>query len=585
MDGHTRRAGGWALLAVALFCAVYFGFDLGERRISSPDEGRYIEIPREMALSNDYVLPRLNGVLYFEKPPLFYWLQALTLEVLPINGWTMRLWPALLGLGGCLFACWAGLRFYGRTAGIVAAGILATTLLYYGLARFVVLDMAVTAFMNAALFFYLFAAEAADERKSKNFVRWGHAAAAGAVLCKGLIGLVLPALAVLVWIILLGRWSFVKRLFDPIALAIFIVLSVPWHVAAAMGNKDFLWFYFVHEHLLRFTTRVHHRYGPPYYFLPVLIAGFLPWTGYIWHGLREAWPKRWSQRQDHAVELFLIIWVAVIFGFFSISDSKLPPYILPVFAPLAVLTGRLLAPYIDDARPDDLPVGRFFFIGLFGLVAIAVPIASQVPALRAIPAVRLYWMDIRLWVFATAAIFGAGALGAYFLPQRFGARGTLASIFLTALLGWSVVSVIGARISPNSVGKLSDAIRPYMDDNTVVASYDTFFYDLPVDLDRKVIVVDNMAEFGFGATQEDISSIVMSYGEYWHLWTSKRHVLMLARRARYDSWEKEGFPSISFCVIAETDRAVAFANWDVKDAQGVSQCIRKIKAGPHDLAE
>lgn len=584
MSKQTRQVSGWGFLAITLFCALYFGFALGSRNISSPDEGRYIEIPREMAISNDYVLPRLNGVLYFEKPPLFYWLQAATIEVLPVNAWTMRIWPALLGLMGCLFAYWAGARFYGRTAGLVAGGVLATTLLYYGLARFIVLDMAVTSFMTAALFLYLFSAEEEDEKKSKSFVRWGHAAAACAVLCKGLIGLALPGLVGLVWIVLLGRWSFVKRVLDPIALAIFIAIAVPWHVAAAMRNKDFLWFYFVHEHLLRFTTKVHRRYQPEYYFIPVLLAGFLPWTGYIWHGVQRALPQSWASRKEHSVELFLILWTVIIFVFFSISDSKLITYILPIFAPLAVLIGRVLAPYIDEARVDDLHVGRYVFIGFFGLAAIGLPIASMIPALHAIREVEANWPDIKWWLFTAVAIFGAGTLGAIFLPRRHGARGTLASIFLTAVLGWSVVSIIGAKVDPNSVRTLAEDITPLMNDETVVASYGTFFYDLPVYLHRKIIIVNNMAEFDFGATQEDISGIAVSDADFWPMWNGDRHVLMLTRKRQYDDWLKYGFPA-AMCVISHTDRAVAYANWDAVDAKGASLCEKRVKAGPPAPAE
>ena len=330
-ENLINRRGALTLLLVVAFSALFF-FNIGERNISSPDEGRYIEIPREMVLSGDYVLPRLNGILYFEKPPLFYWLEASAIRVLGISEWTMRLWPALLGIFGALMTYGVTRRFYGRAAGLVAGGVLATSLMYYALARFVILDMAESVLMSAALFAFLLSAEEKDEKKALWWARGGHAAAALAVLAKGLIGVLLPGLIGLVWIAAIGRWSFVRRALCPSGIAIFLVIALPWHILAAMRNHDFLWFYFVHEHFLRFTTTVHRRNEPMWYFIPVLLVGFLPWTGYLWHAIKDALP-RWSRRGERPVELFLILWVAIVFVFFSFSDSKLPPYILPIFPP------------------------------------------------------------------------------------------------------------------------------------------------------------------------------------------------------------------------------------------------------------
>ena len=150
----TSRAWRDALLLVVLL-AVFFGFELGSRALWHPDEGRYSEIPRAMAASGDYVTPRLNGVKYFEKPVLFYWMQAGSIKLFGVNEWALRLWPALLALAGCLAVYGAGRKLFGRRAGLIAAIVLATSPLYYLLGRIITLDMAVRVLLTGALLSFL----------------------------------------------------------------------------------------------------------------------------------------------------------------------------------------------------------------------------------------------------------------------------------------------------------------------------------------------------------------------------------------------------------------------------------------------
>ena len=543
-------------LVLAACFAVFFLFDIGGRNISSPDEGRYIEIPREMVDTGDYVLPRLNGILYFEKPPLFYWLEASAIKTLGVSEWSMRLWPALLGLLGALMTYGVARRFYGRAAGVVAGTVVATSLMYYALARFVILDMAESVLMSAALFSFLLAAEEKDDRKSIWWSRGGHVAAALAVLTKGLIGVLLPGLIGLAWIVVIGRWSFVRRALTPSGIALFLLIVLPWHILAAMRNADFLWFYFVHEHLMRFTTTVHRRDGPLWYFIPVLAAGFLPWTGYLWYAVRDALPT-WKTRGERPVEMFLLLWVGIVFFFFSVSDSKLPPYILPIFPPLAVLVGRVLGPLLS-AR-DDLPLGRWFFAAVFGAFALAVPVVYSMPSMRADANVGLYLDAVAPVVFALAVIFALGGLAALIAPRYYGGKATVAVIAVTALLGWSGVSLVGSIADPNSIKTVAEDINKYRERGELVASFGTFFYDLPVYVNEKIAVVGNTAEFDFGMTQEDVSQYAMTSEDFSKHWNGSERVFMLVRTRLFDTWESLGLPK-RMCVLARTDRAVAISN-------------------------
>lgn len=555
---ERRRA--LTLLLVVCFAALFL-FDIGGRNISSPDEGRYIEIPREMAVSGDYILPRLNGVLYFEKPPLFYWLEASAVKTLGTSEWAMRLWPALLGIFGALMTYGVARRFYGRAAGVVAGCVLATSLMYYALARFVIIDMLESVTMSAALFAFLLSAQEEDERKAIWWARGGHVAAALAVLAKGLIGVMLPGLIGLVWIAMIGRWSFVRRALAPSGIVLFLLIAVPWHVVAAMRNHDFLWFYFVHEHLMRFTTTVHRRDGPLYYFVAVLFVGFLPWTGYIWHAIRDALPT-WSSRRSRPVEMFLLLWVGIIFVFFSISDSKLPPYILPIFPPLAVLVGRVLGPRLSLA--DDLPLGRWLFAAVFGALAVAVPVVYSLPSMRADDSIGPYLPLVAPYVFTMAVVFAIGSIAAVVLPRFYGEKATLAAIVLTAAIGWTGVSLVGSVADPNSVKQMADVINKYRLHHETVASYGTFFYDLPVYINDKIVVVANTAEFVFGMTQEDTSKNVMTAEEFAKVWNGSDLTFMVVRTRLFTSWEHWGMPK-RMCVLARSERAVALANQPIFD--------------------
>ena len=139
------------LVVLFLVIGLFFTFMLGGRPLSVPDEGRYVEISREMVSTGDYLTPRLNGVKYFEKPALFYWLESCSIKLFGLNEFTLRLWPALFALFGCLAVYLAGRRLYGRRSGLIAAAVLATSLLYYALSRAIILDMPVSVLLSLAL--------------------------------------------------------------------------------------------------------------------------------------------------------------------------------------------------------------------------------------------------------------------------------------------------------------------------------------------------------------------------------------------------------------------------------------------------
>ena len=293
----TSRAWRDALL-LAVLLAVFFGFELGGRALWHPDEGRYSEIPRAMVASGDYVTPRLNGVKYFEKPALFYWMQAGSIKLFGVNEWALRLWPALLALAGCLAVYGAGRKLFGRRAGLIAAIVLATSPLYYLLARIITLDMAVSVLLTGALLSFLLGVREPPGRTRSLYLYAFYALCAAATLTKGLIGIVIPAMVIGAWIVLLWDWRLLRAIHLPTGLLLFFVLAAPWHVLAARANPEFAQFYFIHEHFQRYLTTG--TWALPA--VVVLHAGAGARRAAVdragFPALRAAWPG-WRARREH----------------------------------------------------------------------------------------------------------------------------------------------------------------------------------------------------------------------------------------------------------------------------------------------
>lgn len=345
---HKEPAPAWlkGLLVVALLLLV---IEPGRIPLFEPDEGRYAEIPREMLASGDFVSPHLNGVLYFEKPPLFYWAVAASFKLFGLSEFAARIPTKLASAGLVLLVLLFARRRFGERVAMLSSLVLATSALVFALARITLIDPSLSLALSAAAFAFAAFQEheaSGDKRRARRALYGLHIACAAAVLLKGLVGIVLPGGAILIWALLVARPRILLKLFAFGPLVLFATLTLPWHLLVASRNPDFLNFYFIHEHFERFAKREHRREGSSLYFVAVLLGGFLPWTAFLAR-LPESWPgrtlKQWRERQTEA---FLWVWVLLVFLFFSVSRSKLIPYIEPIWPAVALL----LALGIERAR-------------------------------------------------------------------------------------------------------------------------------------------------------------------------------------------------------------------------------------------
>ncbi len=332
-----------ALWAVFATIAILWFVNLDSHSLWHPDEGRYAEIPREMAVSGDWVTPRLDDFKYFEKPPLQYWLTAAAYRAFGVDEWTARLWPALAGLLAVIAIGGAGLALGGPALAAFAALTLAGTLWHAAIAQMVTLDSGLSFFLALAFSAFVIAqrpeATAAGAR-AWMWVAW--AAIAGATLSKGPVALVLPAGALVGYTLITRDVAVWRRLHVASGVALYLAMTVPWFVEVARRNDEFLQFFFIHEHLARFLTKEANRTGAWYYFIPLAIVGSLPWLGLLAYGAKRAWRDGGPNALGFSWQRFALVWAAFVLLFFSASGSKLPSYILPMFAPLALVAGSLV---------------------------------------------------------------------------------------------------------------------------------------------------------------------------------------------------------------------------------------------------
>src|SRR5260221_4103676 len=364
-------------LAAFLGAMVIWFLPLGSYRLFNPDEGRYAEIAREMAASGDWVTPRLDALRYFEKPPLQYWATAAAFRAFGESEWSARLWVALTGFLGLLLTGWIGTRLYGTAAGTLAALVQAGALLYLGLARILTLDMGLTATLQLALCGLLLLVQPerkeADDRLGALLLALGVALA---FLAKGLVGILIPGAVALLYLLLRRDWGLILRARPWWTLLALAVLAAPWVLLVERRNPGFAQFFFVHEHFTRFLTRVHQRYEPDWFFIPVLLLGFMPWTPLLPAIARRGWR---DCRSGHGPSLLLAIWLIFGLVFFSLSQSKLVPYILPLFPALALLAGRSLAALEVRALRRALLIGGAFWL----VLALAVLFLWREPGMAA----------------------------------------------------------------------------------------------------------------------------------------------------------------------------------------------------------
>ncbi|MBU3537990.1 phospholipid carrier-dependent glycosyltransferase [Polynucleobacter sp. UK-Gri1-W3] len=487
---------GKILLLVIIYALLWFG-TLNYRHLIPSDEGRYAEIAREMLVTGDWITPRYNGYKYFEKPPLQAWATTATFQAFGIGDWQARLWTGLTGFLTILLVGFTGARIYNARAGWLAAVVLASSPMWVISGHLNSLDMGLSAFLVAALCSLLLAQTSRNKDSCRNWM-WACWAFMGlATLSKGVIGAAIPAMVFIAYSISTWDWKIWTRLHILSGSILFLPITAPWFLLVAQRNPEFLEFFFIHEHLQRFTQDAHSRTGPIYYFVPLLLIGLLPWVLQLPGALAQAWSER---RREFSAGWLLVCWFAVIFAFFSMSHSKLPGYIIPVFPAVALIIGnrldRLLSHTNTMALPWKLQTLGFAILGLVGFFFLdAVGKQARPDEIEA-------YAQYTFWVIAALVAVVSFSSYAAWQSKRNGTQSIVSfacGFFLCAIIAGTGHETLGRAVSGID---LVERVKASIPEKVNFYSVRLLDHTVPFYLGRTMIMVESPDELEFGVNQE-----------------------------------------------------------------------------------
>jgi len=485
MNSRMQRRQRWMILVLLVVVGLASN---AWRELVQPDEGRYAEIPREMLASGDYVVPRLNDLPYVEKPPLQYWVTAAAYEVFGVRGWVSRLWNLLLGIAGVVVVYLTGRRLWSARAGEFAALILMSTPLYMLVGQLNLLDMGLTFFLTAALCAFLLAQqEGALPGDSRRYMLLCWASVGLGFLQKGLVAFAVPFLALVVYSLLQRDAGIWKRLHLGGGVLIVGALSLPWLVALGLRDGAYAWFFLVHEHFTRFMTTEHHRDEAWWFFIAVLVVGALPWSFLL---LRSAAARLWRRsKAGFDPQRALALWAVVVVVFFSLSGSKLVPYIMPCVPPLALLAGRALD---ERAGRGDAGLVLGCSAAVAGLLLGATALATLL--MREGPTKAAY-LSVGNWAFGGGAFAAVGVGVAVACWWRGRLRAAIVALGLCLYLGW-MTFLCGANIMATTRGAPGAAavITPRLSPGESFYCVGAYLQSLSFELGRTCTLVEYTGE-------------------------------------------------------------------------------------------
>lgn len=445
----------WLLLCAAI------------RPMAIPDEGRYGDISRWMYESGDWLVPRLNGLPFFHKPPLLHWLSTGFIEVFGLHTWTLRLAPVMAGLVTLLSIFWFVRKHTNEALAKTSVLVMLGSLLFFGSSQYINHDLLVASWMTLTIF--ALADFVLTHHRPSLYI--GYAACALAFLSKGLIGILLPGLVLLPWIIATGNYRKILSVLNPLAILLFAVIAIPWVVLVQQKYPEFAHYFFIDQQFSRFNSSEFNNKQPWFFYILCLIVSYMFWL----ITMRGKWS--WQEAQStlgRPIQGLLLWWTFAMLVFFSLPPSKLAGYILPATAPLSIL----LATRIEAIRQNPRVAKAQGLWSLTPLVLVGIALlvsgiyAQNIP--DSTPAIILHLTYLGIMVLA-----GCVLLALLTICDKL--NGVYLTFLVASLFGLTVTLTSTQVYHKNNINQMdfSSALTP---DRTLVYDH-AYFYDVPFLLD------------------------------------------------------------------------------------------------------
>lgn len=439
------------------------------RPLSVPDEGRYGDISRSMFESGDWLIPRINSLPFMHKPPLLHWLSSIFMELFGMHIWVLRLVPVLAATLMLVSLFLFVRKHISERLAQLTAIILGTNLLFFGSSEYINHDLLLASWITVSVL--CFVDFTISARKSILFL--GYFAGAAAFLSKGLIGVLIPGMILLPWLLYTKQWKKIPSLLNPFAILLFILLVSPWLYAVQLKYPQFFHYFFIDQQFSRFSSKEFNNKQPWYFYLIILFVSYLPW---IFASRFQSIKTVFQNYKQSTLLALLIWWFISVTVFFSIPPSKLAGYILPAVPPLAVFLALVINQVIESDYKTKLQVwGLPIFIMLVGIGITATP--------HFIRAHQPFFQNQALFIYTIGALLIVLPLALVWLYKN--QKLNYLNYFFISLIVLCSSVPFAVRIldTKNNVGQASFA--EYMTPSTKIVFYNYYFYDVPFLLQLK----------------------------------------------------------------------------------------------------